>query len=83
MANAVRVRVELRESRGRNDSYREFLNLLTLFNRRVNEAGIASEWKRHQYYESKGQKKRRKKKERDLELQKQKLRDYFGDNRGK
>jgi ribosomal protein S21 len=83
MANTTRVRVELRESgRGRHDRERDFRQMLATFRRRVNEAGIIPLWKKKQFHESKGEKRRRKRKDRELEIQKEiqkeKLRDYFG-----
>ena len=70
----ARVRVELREG---DDKDRAFKSMLAAFRKQVNEAGIISQYKRNQFYESPGEKRNRKRKEAELERQKDKLRDYF------
>lgn len=49
----------------------DFRILHTRFKRRVNEAGILTEYKQRQYHESKGEKKRRKQKESILRRKKE------------
>ena len=83
MANKTRVRVELRPSRNSGDKERAFRSLHAAFKRKVTEAGILTDWKAHQFYESPGEKRRRKQKESVQERQKQKLRDHFGNKRDK
>lgn len=85
MANATRVRVELRDcspNASKEEKERAFRSMFSVFKRRCNEAGIVSEWKRRQFYESPGEKRRRKRKENAAERQKAKLRDHFGNSRG-
>jgi len=59
-----------------------FKTMLAIFKKRVSEAGIISEYKQRQSYESKGEKARRKKKESALARQRgvdgKKVREYFG-----
>lgn len=83
MANKTRVRVELRAGRNSGDKERAFRSLHSAFKRKVTEAGIISDWKSHQFFESKGEKRRRKAKESAQERQKQKLRDHFGNKNKK
>lgn len=75
----ARVRVELRESHNASHEERDraFKSMLAAFRKQVNEAGIISQYKRKQYYESPGENRNRKRKEAQLERQKEKLRDYF------
>jgi len=80
MANVTRVRVELREpghNASRENRDRAFRSMFSVFKRHCNEAGIISQWKQKQFYESPGEKKRRKLKENAAERQKAKLRDHF------
>ena len=80
MANISRCRVELKEhGRSREDKERSFKQMFSAFKRKVSEAGVISEFKKKQYFESKSEKKRRKKKDQIREAQKDKLRDHFGD----
>jgi len=65
MANAVRVRVELKESKKFFDKEKNFKHMLQDFKRKVAEAGIMHELKRKQFYESKSEIARRKKREAD------------------
>lgn len=60
MANATRVRVELKKKY--NDPHRNFKEMFTEFKRRVSNAGIMHEYKEHQFYESKSEKARKKRK---------------------
>lgn len=84
MAAVVRVRVENRNydpNASANEQYRAFKSMLTLFKRKVNEAGILTTYKQYQAFESKSQKLRRKKKEAALRREKElreKLREHFG-----
>ena len=55
--------------------------LLSIFHRRVNDSGILTRYKERQYYESKGEKRRRKRKEANLQRMKDlrtDLREHFG-----
>ena len=83
----VRARAELRESKinpraSREDKERAadnaFRDMLKHFNRRVKNAEIIQEWKKHQYFESKSEKRRRKRKEVALKIHKEKLMNHFG-----
>lgn len=60
MANATRVRVELKKKY--NDPQRNFKEMFTEFKRRVSNAGIMHEYKEHQFFESKSEKARKKRK---------------------
>lgn len=65
MANAVRVRVELKENKKFHDREKNFKHMLQDFKRKVAEAGIMHEIKRKQFYESKSEIARRKRRESD------------------
>lgn len=74
------VRVEMKElppNPSREERERAFKNMLSAFKRQVNEAGILSEYKQRQYYESPSEKRKRKAKEAELEIQKEKIRGRF------
>jgi len=60
MANATRVRVELKKKY--NDPHKNFKEMFTEFKRRVSNAGIMHDFKEHQFYESKSEKQRKKRK---------------------
>lgn len=60
MANAVRVRVELKKKY--NDPHKNFKDMFAEFKRRVSNAGIMHDFKEHEFYESKSEKARKKKK---------------------
>lgn len=74
------VRVDLKEL-SPNASYderdRAFKIMFANFKKQVNEAGILSEYKQRQYYESPSEKRKRKKKESEIENQKEKIRGHF------
>jgi ribosomal protein S21 len=73
MANAVRVRVEARPIRANasdEEKKRAGRALLHAFNKRVDDYGIKQLYKRKQYYESPGEKRRRKRKECEREHKK-------------
>lgn len=57
IGSIARVRVELR--RKYNDPYKNFKDLLTEFKRRVNLRGIMHDYKDHQFFESKSEKRRK------------------------
>lgn len=68
------VKVELRESSSNASLYereKAFRTMMTIFKRQVNEAGILSEYKERQYYESPGEKRKRKRKESAQERRKE------------
>lgn len=57
------VKVELREMSHNASLYereKAFRTMMAIFKRQVNEAGILSEYKERQYYESPGEKRKRK-----------------------
>lgn len=70
MANAVRVRVELRTSRHKSPED-EFKEMLHVFKRRCNEANILHDFKEHEFFVSKSEKKRKKKREAELKARKE------------
>jgi ribosomal protein S21 len=75
---SINVRVELDEPSGRfKDKERAFRGMLNAFKKRVNECGILSQWKQHQFFESKSDKSRRKRRKAELERKKEKLREHF------
>ena len=61
MANAVRVRVELKKKY--NDPEKNFREMFQEFKRRVSNAGILHDLKEHQHFESKSEKARRAKRD--------------------
>ena len=65
MANVTRIKVEQRYPG------EDFRILHTRFKRRVNESGLLTEYKMRQYFESKGERKRRKLKESILKRKKE------------
>ena len=67
MANAVRVRVELKKKY--SDPNKNFRDMFQEFKRRVSNAGILHDVKEHQFFESKSEKARRKKKEAKKKIQ--------------
>ena len=74
------VRVDLKELPP-NASYderdRAFKIMFANFKKQVNDAGILSEYKQRQYYESPSEKRKRKMKESEIENQKEKIRGHF------
>jgi|GEM_PF-3535816 ribosomal protein S21 len=85
MANVTRVRVELKRynpNASREEKERAFKGMFSAFKKQCNEAGILAQWKQKQFYESKGEKRRRKAKETAANVKKeelkQKLRQHFG-----
>jgi ribosomal protein S21 len=68
------IKVELREIPHNASLYereKAFRTMMSIFKRQVNEAGILSEYKERQYYESPGEKRKRKRKEAALERRKE------------
>jgi ribosomal protein S21 len=61
MAYRARVRVELKKKY--NDPQRNFKEMLQQFKRMVSNADVMHEYKEHQFYETKSEKKRKKRKE--------------------
>lgn len=54
-----------------------FRRMFSIFKKAVIDAGILQEYKRREFYESPGEKKRRKKKEQKNQILKNKLRENF------
>jgi len=54
-----------------------FKTMMAIFKRQVNEAGILTEYKERQYYESPGEKRKRKRKESEIERKKEELKGSF------
>lgn len=73
MANATRIKVELKDLHIKNDRDKDaaFRALHAAFKRQVSDAGIIALWKQHQYAETDGQKRRRKRKEAALNRRKE------------
>lgn len=61
MANVARVRVEIKKKY--NDPHKNFKEMFQEFKRRVSNAGILTDYKDHQYFETKSQKNRKKKRD--------------------
>jgi len=70
-----------------NASYQDkeiaFRKLFSAFKKAVTDAGILHEYKKYEYYESPGEKRRRKKRELELQNFKAKLRENFPEKRKK
>jgi ribosomal protein S21 len=77
MANAVRVRVELKQNGGSSHEDREiaFRKMFAVFKKMVTDSGIMHSYKEHETYESKSIRKRRKKREAEIARLKAKLRE--------
>lgn len=58
-----------------------FKKMFSLFKKRVAEAGILQDFKKHEFHESRGDKKRRKQKESIKQRMKQKLQENFPERR--
>lgn len=73
MANATRVRVELRETGkvGYHEGERQFKAMHAAFKRAVNDEGIILLYKQKQSHETRGEKRRRKNKEAMLNRRKE------------
>ena len=80
MANAVRVRVELRQKDGREQ---DFKVMFTKFKKACADGKVMHAYKEHEAYESKSRKRRRKKREAEIALLKNKLRENFIQQQGK
>jgi len=85
MANAVRVRVELK-IHNPHPSYEEreiaFKKMFTAFKKACTDSGVLHSYKQHEAFESKSRKCRRKKRESELQRLKAKLKENFTE-RGK
>lgn len=79
MSNVTRCKVTADDlRRGSRDDFKTFKQLLGLFRKRVNESGVLTIYKEKQYYESKGEKRRRKKREMEHNARKERVRSHFG-----
>jgi ribosomal protein S21 len=76
MANAVRVRVEVKNY-GFEERDHSFKRLFTAFKKACSESSVMHECKQHETYESKSRKRRRKKRESEIQRLKSKLRENF------
>lgn len=85
MANAVRVRVELKLYNP-HPSYDEreiaFKRMFTAFKKQCSDSGVLHSYKQHETFESKSRKRRRKRRESELQRLKAKLKENFTE-RGK
>jgi ribosomal protein S21 len=70
MANIVRARVDLRPSKHKSPE-EEFKEMLHVFKRRCNEANIMHDYKEHEFFISKSEKKRNKKREAESKARKE------------
>lgn len=74
------VRVEIKDLPTNASFYereRAFRTMMSNFKRQVNEAGILSEYKERQYYETPGQKRKRKRREAEAERRKDSIKQSF------
>lgn len=71
MSNITRVKVELKKKH--NDPQRNFKDMLQEFKKRVSNAGILHDYKDHQFYKTKSQKKRKKRIAMEKKLQMENL----------
>lgn len=80
MANAVRVRVELKQYNP-HPSYDEremaFKRMFTAFKKQCEDSGVLHTYKQYKSFESKSRKRRRKQRESELQRLKAKLRENF------
>lgn len=72
MANKAKARVELRIGKYKTEK-EAFEEMVHVFKRRCNEAGIMHSCKEHEFYESKSEKKRKKRREAQSKLKKESL----------
>lgn len=76
----TRVKVTMRDlphNATPHEKYVAFQKLHNAFKKAVAEAGILHDYKKHEFYESKGEKRRRKKREADLQRLRSKLKENF------
>ena len=85
--SVVRIRVEAKNlhfNASQEEKNRSFRILLATFRRQVNDSGILTRYKEKQFFESKGEKRRRKQKAAELQFRKEqnnlqvRLRERFG-----
>ena len=84
--SCVRVRVIMRDlppNATHQDREIAFRKLFSTFKKAVADAGVLHEYKRHEHYESPGEKRRRKKRELELQQLKAKLRENFSEKKKK
>jgi ribosomal protein S21 len=82
----IRARVVMRDlphNASRQDKEIAFKKLLSAFNKAVAEARVLHEYKKHEYYESPSEKRRRKKRESELQKLRAKLSENFPEKRMK
>jgi len=80
LSNIARCRVSLEDlgKRGKfNDNQKNTKTMLAIFRKMVNDSGIMTTYKQNQFYESKGEKRRRKKKEMINNVKRDRLRSHF------
>lgn len=86
VANVKVVAKHMGHNPSREERDRNFKSLFTAFKRAVAQSGVLKEYKKHENYESKGQKRRRKRRESMISILKAKMRESFvntGKGRGK
>lgn len=81
VANVKVVAKHLSPNPSRDERDRNFKMLFTSFKRAVAQSGVLKEYKKHESYESKGQKRRRKLRESQIAILKSKMRESFFDNK--
>lgn len=80
----ARVRVELRHLPSNASSFEReiaFKKMFSTFKKHVADAGVLHDFKRHEFYESPGEKRKRKKREAQNQRLKQNLRESFPERR--
>ena len=83
VANVKVVAKHLSPNPSRDERDRNFKWLFTAFMRAVAQSGVLKEYKKHETYESPGNKKRRKRRESLIAILKGKMRESFPDQKGK
>ncbi len=83
VANVKVVAKPISHNPSREERDRNFKFLFTAFKRAVAQSGVLKEYKKHENYESKGQKRRRKKRESMIAILKGKMRESFLERKGK
>lgn len=78
--SAVRARAELKDlpyNASHDERWSAFKKLLSAFNKACAANGVQHDYKKHEHYESPGEKKRRKRRESDVNRLKAKLKENF------
>lgn len=83
VANVKVVAKHLPHNPTKEERDRNFRSLFTAFKRGVAQSGVLKDYKRHETYESKGQKNRRRRRESKIAILRAKMRESFVGGKGK